>query len=245
VANIQPYVRALYLRKMPRNAALPESYIRRDAILQQIIETLQEQLGEFSVAHYVDLPPIAENILEEMVAASAFAKISDEFAGDYYSVSPQNIASFRQLAVSHDDISRKAEAIGAERYFSDVFGAWQTGNTEVPNIDGVPIDVPASDRIVPISHNQRAEVIAPLEALIDDVRVDNESIDADVKDRLLGQLRAGQELMRAGSVRAYILYHTLIRGLIEIAARFRGRAIAVAAEKLIELIVEHIFEGTF
>lgn len=115
--------------------------------------------------------------------------------------------------------------------------------TEESLVLGVSLPIPASDRVVTISHNQQANIDPPLANLIDDVRSDNEELPDGVKERLLGQLRAGQELVRSGSVRAYLLYHTLIRGLMELVARYRGRAIAVAAERLIELLVEHILQA--
>ena len=102
--------------------------------------------------------------------------------------------------------------------------------------------VPASDRIVTLSHNQQIDLEASATELIDEFSKEN-SIDGDVslKDQFLGQLRAGRELIRALSFRAYLLHETLfslLGGLIE---RYKGQAIGQVARKLLDLLIEHVF----
>lgn len=244
MADIQPYVRTLYLRNMPKGGGMSAAFVRRDEVIEKLMAQMLAYLAEYEVSHRIDVLPIVDRLFSEMLGASCFAELADDFAGKYYQPVPDQIVAFRKGAMSGDPISDRADAIGEQRYFGDVFGSFIGGETEEPLASGLGLPIPASDRVVTISHNQQAAVEPPLATLIDDVRSDNEALPDGVKERLLGQLRAGQELIRSGSVRAYLLYHTLIRGLMELVARYRGRAIAVAAERLVELLVEHIFQGT-
>ena len=242
MADIQPYVRTLYLRTIPKNGGLSAGYSRREELTSAIVAHILAHLADYEVSNRIDAVPIVDKIFDEMLAAGCFAELADDFAGKYYRPAPAHIDAFKQNALANDEFHSRADAIGEARYFGDVFRAFIDGETEEPNA-GIVLPVPASDRIVTLDHNQRTIVEAPLSSLIDDVREDNEILDEGVKERLLGQLSAGRELISSGSVRAYLLYHTLIRGLMELVARYRGRAIAVAAERLIELLVENIFQS--
>lgn len=239
---IEPYIRTLYVRRLTKNA-FSDGYIRRDDFVAKIADAMREGLGGFEVADRIDIDAVSNQMFDEMVASSMMEELADDFAGRYYRTSINAITNFRQSVLSGDPIHARAEAIGGDRYFRDVFQGYLSGQVDEPSVGSVSIVVPASDRIVTISHNQRSAIDAPLSALIDDVQADNEIIEDGVKERLIGQMKAGQELVRSGSVRAYLLYHTLLRGLLELVARYRGRAIAIAAEKLAELLVEHFFQG--
>jgi hypothetical protein len=243
MADIQPYVRTLCLRKLPKGLGVSGAFVRREQIVDQLNSLILATLADYEVGHRIDTLRVAEQLFDDLASSGSFNELNDDFAGDYYRVSPSHVDAFRQASLSGDRISARADAIGEQRYFLDVFSAYVNGETGDATSLGVRVSVPASDRIVSLTHNQQEAIELPLSLLIDDVRSDNEIFEDGVKDRLLGQLRAGRELINSGSVRAYLLYHTLVRGLMELVARYRGRAIAVAAERLVELLIENIFQG--
>jgi hypothetical protein len=104
--------------------------------------------------------------------------------------------------------------------------------------------VPAADRIVTLSHNQLTDIETSATELVNLVELEN-SIDGDavVKDLVVGQLKAGRELIRAQSFRAYLLYTTLLTSLGLLIEKYSGAAIGVAAAKLLELLIEQVFKA--
>lgn len=101
-------------------------------------------------------------------------------------------------------------------------------------------DVPASDRIVTLEHNQQAEIEEPLENIVELVEVEN-SIDGQdgLRELVLGQLRAGRELIRAGVFSVHSLQMTLVVGLRMLVDKYGDTAIAIAAAKLLDLLLKH------
>jgi hypothetical protein len=106
-----------------------------------------------------------------------------------------------------------------------------------------PSFAPASDRIVTLSHNQQVDLESASTDLIETVEKEN-SLDGDsgLRQRILGQIRAGRELIRAQVLSAYLLYQTLVAALGRLITRYKGHAIGIAAAKLLELLIEHIFK---
>jgi len=242
MSAIEPYVRTLFVRRLAKNA-FPDGFIRRDDFVAQIEEAMRANLNGFDVADRIDISAVSNGMFEEMNANSMMEELADDFAGRYYRTSVVAVTNFRQTLLATDPIHTRAEAIGGDRYFKDVFQGYLSGQADEPIVGGANIAVPASDRVVKLNDNQRTSIGIPLTALIDDIQADNEILEDGVKERLIGQMKAGRELIGSGSVRAYLLYHTLLRGLLELIARYRGRAIAIAAEKLAELLVEQFFQG--
>jgi hypothetical protein len=104
--------------------------------------------------------------------------------------------------------------------------------------------VPASDRIVSLSDNQTEELESATERLIDALIPEN-AIDGDApkRDRFLGQLRAGRELIRSKTLSAYLLYQTLMQMLGQLIEKYKGNAIGETAKQLWGLLLKHIFGG--
>jgi hypothetical protein len=102
--------------------------------------------------------------------------------------------------------------------------------------------VPAADRVVTLRHNQQKELEEVSTILIEAVDKEN-ALDGDssLRQLVLGQLRAGRELIRAQTLNAYLLYQTLVSTLGKLIDRYKGHAIGITAAKLLELLIEHIF----
>ncbi|MEG3173201.1 hypothetical protein U1708_13355 [Sphingomonas sp. ZB1N12] len=106
---------------------------------------------------------------------------------------------------------------------------------------GETLPAPASDRVVTFSDNQITELDEKATAVIDAVSAQNQ-IDGvpGLRELVLGQLKAGRELLRAGSFRLYFLELTLIETLRMLAKRYEKEAIGGLASTLIAALLKHI-----
>ncbi len=106
------------------------------------------------------------------------------------------------------------------------------------------LQVPASDRIVRLDHNQIQAAVQPVTELIDALEQDNgDPEEPGLRERLLGQIRAGRELIRAGEFRAYLLYEVLVRALGELIKRYKNPTIAALANALLGAVVSQMIQS--
>ena len=106
------------------------------------------------------------------------------------------------------------------------------------------VAVPAADRIVDLAHNQQSELEAATTAVVDAIEREN-SVDGDpsLRQRILGQLRAGRELISAGVLNAHLLHQTLMSLLGGLIEKYKGHAIGETAKQLLALLLKFIFTG--
>lgn len=102
--------------------------------------------------------------------------------------------------------------------------------------------VPAADRVVTLQDNQKAELEDASTALIDAVEKEN-AIDGDtsLRQQILGQIKAGRELIRAQVLSVHLIYSTLMMALDALVKKYQNQALGYAAKKLLDLLIEHIF----
>jgi hypothetical protein len=102
--------------------------------------------------------------------------------------------------------------------------------------------VPASDRIVKLGHNEAGDLEGASTDLIDlvasEVSIDG---DLDLRDQIVGRLKAGRELIRGKTVEAYLLYQTMFTALGRLAEKYQNHAIGETAKKLWGLLLKHVF----
>jgi hypothetical protein len=118
---------------------------------------------------------------------------------------------------------------------------------ELPAEAGAPISptdpiVPAADRVVTLQDNQQAEIEVASTEIIEALEREN-SIDGDLslRDRFIGQLKAGRELVRAKTLSAYLLYQTVFEVLSALITRYKGHAIEAVAKRLLDLLIDRVF----
>lgn len=102
-------------------------------------------------------------------------------------------------------------------------------------------NVPASDRIVSLSDNQRVELEISSSELIAEVEKSN-GIDGDPTFRqiVLGQLKAGREMIRAQIFSAELMRLIMMDTLKSLIKKYEGHAIGAAAATLMELLIKHV-----
>jgi hypothetical protein len=98
--------------------------------------------------------------------------------------------------------------------------------------------VPASDRIVTPTDNQRQAIQATVEQIISEVRASNEVGDTlgDEKQRIEAELVAGGDLVKTSKVRLGAVITVLATPLRYLAEKFSGAAIGELAKKLLDLL---------
>ena len=101
--------------------------------------------------------------------------------------------------------------------------------------------IPASDRIVRLNDNQIAEVEPQVSELVRQLENDNgDPNQPGLRERLLGQIKASRELIRAGEFRAYLLFELLVRALNELVEKYGNPAIAALANALLGAVVSKL-----
>lgn len=103
------------------------------------------------------------------------------------------------------------------------------------------IEVPAADRVVTLADNQIKELEEPIREVLNLVGEEN-GIDGDTGLRalVLGKIRAGKELIRAGIFELETLQLTLIVGLKLLVEKYRDHAIGAAASNLLGLLIKNV-----
>lgn len=144
---------------------------------------------------------------------------------------------------------------GKERLLSRVFDNSQfwadLNNQSAPKDDGFVISshdvvIPASDRIVTISHNQYQSIEPEATKLIEQVEADNGLPDEPgFRERVLGHIRAGRELLRVGMFDAQLFYMSMIVGLKMLVEKYGDHALGALASKLLDVIVASIGDISF
>ncbi|KFD29078.1 hypothetical protein IH86_06560 [Sphingobium yanoikuyae] len=98
--------------------------------------------------------------------------------------------------------------------------------------------------MVRLNHNQVEQAEKPISDMVSALEQDNGDPDQPgLRERLLGEIKAGRELIRAGEFRAFLLYETLVRALGELIKRYKNPAIVALAEALLGAVVGQMMQG--
>jgi hypothetical protein len=100
---------------------------------------------------------------------------------------------------------------------------------------------PASDRVVHFNDNQMAQFDKSTVALIKAVEAQNQIADSPgLREIIVGQLKAGRELILSGCVRIHVLRITLIDALSFLVKRYEKEMIGALAASLISELFKHL-----
>ena len=176
--------------------------------------------------------------------------VSDPYAGDLIISDNSGIAS-PNTQLSHVGMSglMNAAVNGGDAWMARVLsnGEFWTNFAEESENSGDKAaeeleykgEIPASDRLVRLDHNQASELDHPIIELIELVEPENSiGEDEGLRELVLGKLRAGRELIRAGVFSLASLHLTLVVGLQMLVERHKDTAIAVASAKLLDLLLK-------
>jgi hypothetical protein len=194
----------------------------------------------------------------EDVFAEIFSKLVDEngvvFDGDELSGKwfQFNVANKNQAIANiakSNPVKARVERIGRPALERALFNIFENRAAENPSDleqDDLTsnIEIPASDRIVSLNHNQIVSADAPITELIEALESDNGNPDTPgLRERLIGQIRAARELLRVGEYRAYLMYELLVRALGEIVLRYGNPTISALANALLGAVVSELVQA--
>jgi hypothetical protein len=100
--------------------------------------------------------------------------------------------------------------------------------------------IPASDRTVTLNDNMAREFDDKTTEIISAVERENRiEGEEGLREVIVGQLKAGRELIRAGSFRLYVAQVTLLEALAFLAKRYEREAIGAMAAALLTALTNH------
>lgn len=187
-------------------------------------------------------------LARELERYGFIAITSDKYAGDYITPSTGWSVGYRlnKLKEAQDDHGLLYALDGGNRLLNLAFQSgeyWGDLDQEIQDTPQVLAEpevkaIPASDRIVSLSHNQFKEIDEPTGELLEQLEKDNGIPDhPGLKERLAGQISAGRELLRSGEFQLDIFKATMVAGLSELKDRYGDHAIGAAASALLTLIL--------
>jgi hypothetical protein len=237
--EIDPYIRVLLLRSTS-DLMEASGHFRREEIAASIRARVHSLLMDYNGDGITDVAAFVENMIDEMIKSEALGEERQRFAGDYIVYNTETYRSFRSATLRENKINQDAARIG-NRFFSDVFGGYQ--REQEGAADSFP-DLglaPASNRTVTFTDNQINELDELATGVIDAVAAQNQ-IDENpgLRELIVGQLKAGRELIRAGTFRLYVIEITLIETLKFLAKRYEREAIGGLAAALITALLKHM-----
>lgn len=242
MTEINDYVRTVFFKEIPNVLIMPEGFRRNSELIEALQASIETSLHTYNADGATDTLELATAIKAELQSAGVIIQRTDPIAGSYYRYVPELLPPFRAQELKKNDLYLLSKEIG-DNFFPDVFNAY-FGRHNSDFESRLSLSVPASDRIVTIDDNQIRSFEEPIDEIVSKLEQDNGVPDAPgVKERLLGQIKAGRELLRAGNFRAYLLYATLIKALAELIERYKGHAIAMVAASLIDLLVKQAIQA--
>lgn len=100
---------------------------------------------------------------------------------------------------------------------------------------------PASDRVVYFSDNEIQEFGHKTTEIIESVEKLNSVADKpELRALILGQLRAGRELIKSGYFKAYLLEITLVDALRNLVRKYEHEAVGALAAALVAALLKHL-----
>lgn len=195
---------------------------------------------------------LVDQIIERLIAERAIATRGDEYSGQWFRLNlskkveiarkiiDENPASRLLAELPEAALAKAIDQIAAEDKLSELYVADVNDAAELDDLVLTEL-IPASDRLVSLSHNQISELEQDSTRLIDAVE-DLNSIDGDtgLRATVIGGLKAGRELIRAGAFKLYALELTLIEALKFLVKRYEREAIGALAAVLLAALATHL-----
>ena len=236
--KLKPYLLAAILSHIAdRQTAVRQDYLNREDTLDQITSLLDRRLPSRKL----------EWAFDELAGIGVITKINDEFAGDFFKININRAV---------DEITRESQIEGSLiQKYRLVGPAFLNGvidhfkELDSDESDHMPLEsggaAPASDRLVRLDHNQISNLDSQILELVNELEAKDIG-DPDhpgLRERILGQIRAGRELVLSGQFKAYLLYEVLVKALGELIEKYGNPTIKVLANALLDAIVSQIFQG--
>jgi hypothetical protein len=242
LAKIEEYA-LVYCLSQAEKIAFAGGYIRVDEFHRGLEEIFSTYFRDSDYDRVVNVRDMSEYLFGSMLNSGVIDTVSDEYAGDYFCLRGPRYSKFRAEFLSSSPIHAMASKVG-DRFYKDVLDNYIHSHLADEGVVAVRLTdetAPASDRVVTFSDNQISEIDQMATDVINAVSDQNQIADEPgLREIVLGQLKAGRELVRAGSFKLYILEITLIDTLRFLVKRYEREAIGGLAAALITALIKHI-----
>jgi hypothetical protein len=230
--TLADYMEAAFLSEANRQTNfLEQTFVEKASIIQNI---------RFLVG--IDASTdVLEQILTRALETGGAEQIQDEMAGEFYKFVHPRLHQIYNLGTQNPDTLIYKYTVIGRKFLENAVSKFgdSENNLERPILEQPSTQIPASDRIVRLDDNSnlRDEIIGKIDELATIIRGHNED-DGQLaeKERILAELRAGEELLKAPSVRVIALSTVLGTALAWLAKEFAGGIIGQLAAILMELI---------
>lgn len=239
------YLQAIFYNHLNINE-YKVGFVRRGDILSLTKREMTKYFRAHKPDFNIDLNQVSQEVWLDWVQFGVVNFEVDEFAGEYCEILLDELNKFRDVQLLDNPIIARAGRVGGTYLPSVLEGIMARGLEDDPEgSDAIHLAIaPGADRIVRFDDNQIHSLEEQTENLIKAVEELNQIEGrADLREIVVGQLRAGRELIRAGCFKLYLLEITLIQTLQFLAKRYEQTVIGALAGALITELLKHIGIG--
>lgn len=246
------YVFLDYIHKQMFDNLVKDQWIFSD----EIVQTFRLSLKEAFARHGYDIKDLYSEValdhINGLIQSGGIISEGDEFTGTYLKVLIPEKDAYVSEQMSRNQAAKTISVLGnaalvrALHKISAAEGWKAVGETDKAALDNLASELvaPASDRVVSFSDNQIEQLDVQTTEIIEAVASQNQVGDTTgIREIILGQLKAGRELIRAGSFKLHLMELALFESLRFLATKYEREAIGVLATTLLELLIKHIGIG--
>ena len=239
------YLLVWYFSQQYNEGAIPSHFMTRSEEISALESAIFAAGASLPHSEICDAKWLANYLFDEFRENDLLPTEIDPIAGAYFHLDLKGIGGFRNKYLQDSPIFARLQKVGT-RLIPDALSAYKemgANPSDHDNLDDSDI-VPASDRLVTLNDNQISEIHEPIDEIIDQMEAHNgDPDDVNFRSRVIGQLKAGRELVRVGVFKYWLFEQTLLNAIGELIQKYAGSALGIAAAKLLEMLLEKIFRG--
>ena len=245
------YANYLFIRRLA--SAQFDKRIGQEWLEESELEAaLQNEMSAAFLHYGIDVGNFFVGLVRErfgnFVKHGIFSKEGDNYTGYYYRISAEVKSDYCKRFLDNLPVANRIRALGEPALVRAlnalaVEKGWNRSDATDETFQFLAESgrAPASDRVVSFSDNEILDLDAKSTELIDQLSKQNQIAETPgLRELILGQLKAGRELIRAGSVRLFVLQVTLLESLTYLAKKYDGEIVGALAGQLIEALLKLI-----
>ncbi|NLR72384.1 hypothetical protein HGI47_16035 [Novosphingobium sp. ERN07] len=254
----EEYIKLLLLNSIRRKefVALTQTWLPESELSALFNGALVHSFSVLEVSLEQQYLDVVAQVIATLEDEGVILREGDEYTGKYFRIDHARKDFFIKRHKEQNPIAQRVEVLGPPSLVAAIkkiaqedglvafAGADLGSGDSLETVANSGPGIPASDRIVYLNDNQTEEISAVADELISAIEPEN-SIDGDVdeRSRILAQLNAAKELLRATSLRAFLMYETLFHALNLLIEKYRDKVLGQVAAKLLDLLIENVFGG--
>lgn len=229
-----------------------DKWIPKDEMLGLFQSAMRDGMAQYGIRSGSVYDDLAARLVDNFLGEGVITTEGDKYSGEFFKISDAGRNNYVSYFVTNDEVAQRIKNLGIdilatalariaeEDGLASLEGTSDTKDHVALHVAAMP-QVPAADRLVSLSHNEQSEFDERTSEIIDAVDDLNVIEGAPgFREVIIGQLKAGRELIRAGSFKAYLIELTLIETLQFLAKRYEKEMIGGLAAALALALLKHI-----